>query len=605
MDWIPRQINLAVHKGSCSITKQGSRISVLTGAEVLLREFDTDADVVKSAIQTITSVLGAPDPGFTKKVVRWERPFISVNLFREARKRACICVAGVNVVESGEIDWALDARPLHRDPPKNSNCSRRIKLGPTLWLYANTPDHFDKTKALLSQLCERMSSVEEFEQFSEEFEADDTDDEPLILEDGERRLATQSLDLSIDALVSRIDRSTLILQPEFQRDYVWTSGKASQLVESVLLRIPLPIVYLSETEDSDWEVVDGQQRLTSLYSFVRGQFPDGAVFRLGKLHVRDDLRGKAFRDLPRTDQNALLNYTLRAIILNKESHPDLKFEVFERLNCGSVQLKDAELRNCMYRGPYNDMLAELSENDFLLKIRRAERPHKRMDDRQLILRFLAMKRNSHLNYRGAMKQFMNREMETHRHASATEIAAMKRQFEEAIECAWLVFGQNAFRRWTPARQAGEEATWDSKLNVALWDTLLYGFAFYEKRQIVPAADAIREEFLDLMASDPVFVDYIGRTTDKPDRVQYRARSWLDRLEKVINTPVGETRAFSRRLKEGLYAADPTCSICGQRIPTADDAEVDHVLHYWRGGATIPENARLTHRYCNRVRGGRN
>lgn len=280
-----------------------------------------------------------------------------------------------------------------------------MKAGPTLWIYADEANEFDMVRDLLMELHDGGQPMDEFEALNDEFEADDSEDQALILGEGERRLATQSLDLSIADLVARIDRQTLILQPEFQRDYVWSSAKAGQLIESVLLRIPLPIVYLSETEDSDWEVVDGQQRLTSLFSFIRGQFPDGTAFRLGRLHVRDDLKGKAFKDLPKSDQNALMNYTLRAIILNKESHPDVKFEVFERLNCGSVQLKDAELRNCMYRGPYNNMLAELACNDSLLKIRRTDRVHKRMEDRQLILRFLAMKRNSHLNYRGAMKQF--------------------------------------------------------------------------------------------------------------------------------------------------------------------------------------------------------
>ena len=569
-----------------------------------MREFEGDSPVVRLAVQTVTSILGNPDPGFTKKVVRWERPHLSVNLFRESRKRACLCVSGSKVSVSGEVDWAANGRIEPREPPKNSNCSRAVKAGPTLWIYADEPSEFEMTKDLLIDLHDGGQRMDEIEALSDEFEENDSEDEALILSEGERRLATQSLDLSIADLVARIDRQTLILQPEFQRDYVWSSAKAGQLIESVLLRIPLPIVYLSETEDSDWEVVDGQQRLTSLFSFIRGQFPDGTAFRLGRLRVRDDLKGKAFKDLSKSDQNALSNYTLRAIILNKESHPDVKFEVFERLNCGSVQLKDAELRNCMYRGPYNNMLAELASNDFLLKIRKTDRVHKRMEDRQLILRFLAMKRNSHLNYRGAMKQFMNREMETHREASAGEVVSMKRQFEDAIESAWTVFGENAFRRWTPALEVGGTSSWDSKLNVALWDTLLYGFAFYEKRQIVPAADAIREEFLDLMANDPVFVDYIGRSTDKPERVQYRAQVWLDRLEKVVNIPANETRAFTRKLKEAMHAADPSCALCEQRIQSADDAEVDHVKHYWRGGATIPDNARLTHRHCNRARGGR-
>ena len=427
---------------------------------------------------------------------------------------------------------------------------------------------------------------------------------PLELGVGERRIATQSLDLAIEGLVARISRGGLILQPEFQRDYVWSPTKASDLVESVLMRIPLPVIYLAETSEGDWEVVDGQQRLTSLYSFIVGTFPDGTKFKLGKLRVRNDIKGLTFKDLSKADQNAILNYTLRVVILRNESHPDLKFEVFERLNCGSVQLKDAELRNCMYRGSYNDMLNELAENPFLLKIRHADIPHKRMDDRQLILRFFAMKRNTHLNFKGGMKQFMNREMDAHRQAPPQEIASLKAMFESAIECAWIVFGANAFRRWSLGDDRNPEGQWEAKLNVALWDTLLYTFAFFEKRQIVAASDAIREEFLDVMSSDDKFVDYIGRTTDKPDRVRYRAETWRQRLDAAITVPSGEIRAFSRKLKVKLHADDPTCAICCQYIQSPEDAEIDHIKHYWRGGGTLPENARLTHRHCNRNRGGR-
>lgn len=128
----------------------------------------------------------------------------------------------------------------------------------------------------------------------EEFETEE--DEILEIGEAERKISTQPLDLAVDHLVARIDRGSLILQPEFQRDYVWSSAKASQLVESILMAIPLPIVYLAETSDNDWEVVDGQQRLTSIYSFVRGHFPDGTAFRLGRLNVLDHLKGKPSRN---------------------------------------------------------------------------------------------------------------------------------------------------------------------------------------------------------------------------------------------------------------------------------------------------------------------
>jgi hypothetical protein len=432
----------------------------------------------------------------------------------------------------------------------------------------------------------------------------DIDNETLELGNSERRLSTSSLDLSVDMLVARVDRGGLVLQPEFQREYVWTSSKASLLIESILMRIPLPVVYFSEAPDGGWEVVDGQQRLTSIYCFVRGHFPDGGSFRLSKLNVRSELKGLSFKDLPKADQNAILNYTLRAIVLLNDCHPDLKFEVFERLNCGSVQLKDAELRNCMYRGPYNDMLAELSQNPSLLRIRRSTTPHRRMDDRQLILRFLAMKRNTHLNYRGSMKQFMNHEMVDNRFASPSDIANMKKTFEDAIECAWIVFDSNAFRRWTPAQPAQSSSSWDSKLNIALWDTVLYSFALFEKRQIITAADAVREEFFEMMANDADFVDCIGRSTDNHQRLRYRAETWLARLRATLTVPANERRSFSIQLKAALHLENPACAICDQRIPSIDDAEVDHIKHYWRGGATIPENSRLTHRFCNRSRGGR-
>jgi hypothetical protein len=205
-----------------------------------------------------------------------------------------------------------------------------------------------------------------------------------------------------------------------------------------------------------------------------------------------------------------------------------------------------------------------------------------------------------------MKQFMNHEMQEHRFASADKIAVMRRTFEEAIQCAWVVFGTKAFRRYSRGDERDPDGKWEarSKINVALWDTILYIFAYYERRQIVPIADAIREEFLDLLASDDIFIDSIGRTTDTPDRVRYRAETWKRRVDGLINAPANETRAFSSALKQRFYDDDPSCAICRQHVQSLDDAEIDHVVHYWRGGRTIPENARLTHRYCNRRRGGR-
>lgn len=431
------------------------------------------------------------------------------------------------------------------------------------------------------------------------------DNTPIDVAPRERRVKTKPADPPFETLHGWIKRGRLELQPEFQRNFVWNTGKASKLVESVLLNVPIPVIYVAEDVGGKLEVVDGQQRLTSLASFVDGRFPDGRDFRLTSLQVLDELNGRRFSELNDEQQNEIWNTTLRLIIIERDSHPDVKFEVFERLNEGAVKLNDQELRNCVYRGSYNELLASLANNAYMLKIMGATGPHPRMADRQLILRFFAMWRNTHLRYRSPMKQFLNREMEAHRFAKDRDLSEMRAAFEKSIEMAYAVFGANAFRRYNPGTEA-QRGHWETKkLNMGLWDTVLYTFSFYEKAQVIPVADRIREEFLDLMTNDERFVDYITSTGDKPDRVQYRAEVWKERMNAVVGNPHREPRSFSRQLKEELFRNDPTCQICGQRIHDVDDAEVDHIEHYWRGGKTIPENARLTHRYCNRVRGGRN
>lgn len=314
--------------------------------------------------------------------------------------------------------------------------------------------------------------------------------------------------------------------------------------------------------------------------------------------------GRGFSELERKDKIAITNTVIRLVVIKSDSHSDVKFEVFERFNLGAEKLNDQELRNCVYRGSYNKLLADLAENDKLLKIQGLKKPHQRMADRQLILRFLALHRLTHLHYRGNMKQVMNRELEEHLNPSHDTLKKQKELFEKVIDMAWHVFGDKSFRRFIPGNKQNPNGDWEKRLNFALWDTVLYCFSFYEKSDIIPNSDRIFEEFIDLMTNDSMFIEYVASTGDKAERLKYRAEVWGERLKKIIGLPRSDARIFTRKLKQELYDTDPTCNICHQNIKTLDDAAVDHILHYWRGGKTVPENARLTHRYCNQVRGGR-
>ena len=126
---------------------------------------------------------------------------------------------------------------------------------------------------------------------------DDTGDEETIIPRKDNKIFTSTGDLEIDSLHNKQKRGRLILQPDFQRQYVWDSTKASKLIESAILGIPLPIIYLSEERDGKEYVIDGQQRLTSFFSYIDGAFPDGRPFKLATLNVCNDLCGKKFSDL--------------------------------------------------------------------------------------------------------------------------------------------------------------------------------------------------------------------------------------------------------------------------------------------------------------------
>lgn len=277
---------------------------------------------------------------------------------------------------------------------------------------------------------------------------DQTDDDaPIDIPSDRRRVKTHTIDPPIETLQGWVARGKLITQPDFQRYFVWNNTKASRLIESLLLDIPIPVVYVAEEANKTFSVVDGQQRITSICSYIGGKYPDGHHFPLSGLQVLTELNGKLFNQLASEFQEAILNAVLRLIIIEQDSDSDVKFEVFERLNLGAEKLNDQELRNSIYRGEYNKLLKALSTNPFILKVMGLKQPHKRMADRQLILRFFAMWRNTHLKYKSPMKQFLNREMDNHRNPSANELGEMRSIFEKSIEIAYTVFGQNAFKRF--------------------------------------------------------------------------------------------------------------------------------------------------------------
>lgn len=439
--------------------------------------------------------------------------------------------------------------------------------------------------------------MEENEDFDLRIESDGFGDE--IVQVSTQKIFTSIGDLEIDSLHNKKIRGRLILQPDFQRQYVWDSIKASKLIESAVLQIPLPIVYLSEEKDGKEYVIDGQQRLTSFFSFIDGQFPDGKQFRLGGLNVRTDLNGKKFSELDDETQEKIRYYIIRVITFQKDSSEDLKFEIFERLNTGSVQLNDQELRNCLYRGKLNQSLREMALEPDFMYLCGLKTPDKRMRDVELVLRFCAFYHKTYLNYKAPIRKFLNSEAQEKRNISDSDLLEMRSAFKNACQITRSVFDKRAFKRYYKGTLDNPNGSWEpKKFNVSLYDIIMYSFAKEDKNRVFQNLDSIREALIYLMTEDQEFIDSIELSTSSVQAVTTRFDKWRGALQRILGIAQKEPRCFSRNIKEQLMEADPTCAICGQRIASIDDAAVDHITQYWTGGRTIPENARLTHRYCN-------
>jgi hypothetical protein len=309
--------------------------------------------------------------------------------------------------------------------------------------------------------------------------------------------------------------------------------------------------------------------------------------------------------LPRlqTLQDQIRYFSLRTITFKRESDPSIKFEVFERLNTGSVSLNDQELRNCIYRGDFNRLLKELSEDPDFMYLLGLTKPDKRMKDIEFVLRFAAFYHATYLNYKSPMKNFLNIEADEYRNISREDAQQLRGAFKNACQIIRSMFGKNAFKRFYRGTSSGNLCGyWEpKKFNASLYDILMYTFAREDKNVIFQNLDSIREALIHLMTEDEAFINSIELSTSAVQAVTSRFDTWRLSLQGIVGISKKEPRCFSRELKEALFESNSTCTICAQKIEEVDDAAVDHIKQYWTGGRTIPENARLTHRYCNWAR----
>lgn len=392
-------------------------------------------------------------------------------------------------------------------------------------------------------------------------------------------------------------KGRIIVDPEWQRKYVWDRKRASRLIESFLIDLPVPVIYLAVNDEGKYEVIDGLQRLTSVFDFFENDFA------LTGLEIRSDLSGKKFSELSVDHQSKLEDATLRTFELSQTTPKDLMFIIFERLNTGGMALNDMEIRNCLYRGGLNDLLKELSQNEDFRACVNQTGVDKRMADRTLVLRFLAFYQMTYTKARKGLKAYFNEFFTTYRNPPPEKLKEFRSAFKHAMRACYTVFGNKAFRLRRVYEKGGGE--WTPRMNASVFQVLAVSFQNYDIGRITRGADRIFEAFLDLTQTDDRWVQGVTAGTGDYAKIEYVFETWTKRLKEALGdvVPNDQQRLFSRSLKEEMFNADSTCSICGQKIVLLNDAALDHQVHYWRGGQTVPDNARLAHRTCNWKRGG--
>lgn len=339
-------------------------------------------------------------------------------------------------------------------------------------------------------------------------------------------LVVQASDLSLASIASMVQSGAIDVQPVFQRRERWDVRKQSALIESFLLNIPVPPVYLAEEEFGKYTVIDGQQRITAISSYIENRFPLTGLSRF------DELTGLRFNQLPPELRNSLtVRPYMRAITILRQSESTTKYEVFHRLNSGGQPLNAQEIRNVLFRGPLNDLVVALSGEEALrrqLKIKDNRSPaYRNMDDVEYVVRFLTL-HESWRGFSGSLRDSMDSFMARHVAPEPTELGSFRTSFKRSLNGCVSIWEENAFKR-----PDGEG--WRNQTLAGMYDAQMIALAEISDSQLssaIRSKKAIVQGTRDLF-EDQEFEAAVRTGTNTPSRIFYRVTAMIELMQANI------------------------------------------------------------------------
>jgi hypothetical protein len=344
-----------------------------------------------------------------------------------------------------------------------------------------------------------------------------------FLDKKQRELLTSTIDYNLESLSQLINNRVIDLAPKYQRRFRWDESRKSKLIESFLMNVPVPPIFLNEDDFGKYSVIDGKQRLSSINDFISGKLA------LSNLTVFKDLNGRNFFDLPIEFQNSLkIRATVRAIIILRQSDKDIKYEVFQRLNTGGVKLNAQEIRNSAFPSKLNDKIIELSESKKFhkmlgIKSKAKSRIYQEMTDAELVLRFFSLKDNWP-KYPGGLKSILDSYLDNNKTFNDEQVKILEIDFNKTLENVELIFGDDgSFRRWLPQKK------WKQQVSVPLYDAQMFACFNKDKNHLIENRGQIVDEFKNLF-NDTDFIESIGSSTTSAGKFLYR----INALQDIIN-----------------------------------------------------------------------
>lgn len=322
---------------------------------------------------------------------------------------------------------------------------------------------------------------------------------------------------TVHDILRRISQGAVIMDPEFQRDFVWSDDKQSKLIESVLMRIPLPVFYLAEDRDGNLVVVDGLQRLATFRHFVTER-----QLRL-KLPEQPELDKKKFEELPPRLRNRVEDCQLTLYVIDSQVPEKARLDIFDRVNSGEP-LTRQQMRNALYQGAATDFLKTQAQHHLFVTVTGKSLNRKKMFDREFVNRYCAFSLTSYNDYRD-MDEFLARALET-----INADPSLRQQLEEGLHTSLSnnqrAFGVHAFRK----HRLGAERR--SVLNASLWDVMSTGLAQIPSACIDESLTEFRDAFYSLLG-DPEFERSITYGPNTPKQVRHRFEAAYTMLSELF------------------------------------------------------------------------